>query len=169
MNFEANEFAAYYKPYIEKANVYNSIIDGLNENSKEVLAFFENLPVEKLEYRYAEGKWTPKDILLHLIDAERIFTYRALRIARNDKSELPGFEENDYVDEASANFRVLSDLIEEFKTVRSSTISLYNSFNDEQLKRVGVASNSSVSVRALAYMTIGHYMHHIQLINERYL
>ena len=169
MHFEANEFGAYYKPYIEKAIHYNSILEGLTKNSKEVIAFFENLPSEKLEFQYAVGKWTPKDILLHLIDAERVFTYRGLCIARNDKTEFPGFEENDYVNEANANTRELKDLIEEFKTVRSSTISLYNSFNNEQLKRVGVASSASVSVRALAYMTIGHYIHHIQVIKERYL
>lgn len=106
---------------------------------------------------------------MHLIDAERVFTYRGLCIARNDKTEFPGFEENDYVNEANANTRELKDLIEEFKTVRSSTVSLYNSFNNEQLKRVGVASSASVSVRALAYMIIGHYIHHIQVIKERYL
>ncbi len=169
MILEPTEFAPFYKPYIEKAKQYDSILKGLLENEKETISFFENLPTEKLEFRYAEGKWTPKDILLHLIDAERIFTYRALRIARNDKTELPGFEENDYVETANANSRELNDLIEEFKTVRKSTISLYNSFDDVQLKRVGIASNCSVSVRALAYMTMGHYLHHIQVIKERYL
>lgn len=169
MQFETNEFADFYKPYIEKALVYNTILEGLNKNSKEVINLFENLPNEKLEFRYAEGKWTPKDIFLHLIDAERIFTYRGLCIARSDKTEFPGFEEDDYVKEANANSRDLKDLIEEFKTVRSSTISLYNSFNNEQLKKTGIASSASVSVRALAYMTVGHYIHHMQVIKERYL
>lgn len=169
MILEVHEFADFYKPYINKSIHYNSIIEGLLDSEKEIISFFENIPADKLEYRYAEGKWTPKDLILHLIDAERIFTYRALRIARNDKTELPGFEENDYVIEAGANKRTLTDLIHEFKTVRKSTVSLYESFNDEQLKRVGVASNYSVSVRALAYMTIGHYLHHMQIINERYL
>src|SRR5690606_1622919 len=153
MILEPTEFAPFYKPYIEKAKQYDSILKGLLKNEKETISFFENLPTEKLEFRYAEGKWTPKDILLHLIDAERIFTYRALRIARNDKTELPGFEENDYVEAANSNSRELNDLLEEFKTIRKSTISLYNSFDDVQLKRVGVASDCSVSVRALAYMT----------------
>lgn len=169
MILDPTEFAPFYKPYIEKAKQYDSILEGLLENEKETISFFEKLPTEKLEFRYAEGKWTPKDILLHLIDAERIFTYRALRIARNDKTELPGFEENDYVETANANSRELNVLLEEFKIVRKSTISLYNSFDDVQLKRVGVASNCSVSVRALAYMTTGHYLHHIQVIKERYL
>lgn len=169
MILETTEFAPFYKPYIEKAKQYDSILEGLLENENETVSFFEKLPTEKLEFRYAEGKWTPKDILLHLIDTERIFTYRALRIARNDKTELPGFEENDYVETANANSRELNVLLEEFKIVRKSTISLYNSFDDVQLKRVGVASNCSVSVRALAYMTMGHYLHHIQVIKERYL
>lgn len=169
MNLDTTEFGAYYKPYIEKAQQYNAILDGLLENEKEVVSFFKNLPIEKLEFRYAEGKWTPKDILLHLIDSERIFAYRALRFARNDKTELPGFEENDYVEQANANKRDLNNLIEEFKAVRKSTFLMYQSFDNVQLKRVGVASNCSVSVRALAYMTLGHYLHHMVVIKERYL
>ncbi|BCY29146.1 DinB family protein [Flavobacterium okayamense] len=169
MILNENEFAPYYELYIKKAQQYNSILEGLIDNEKEIISFFNNFPTEKLEFRYAEGKWTPKDILLHLIDAERIFAYRGLCIARNDKTEFPGFEENDYVEEANANLREIDDLIEEFKSVRKSTFLMYKSFDDVQLKRVGIASDCSVSVRALAYMTLGHYLHHMQIIKERYL
>lgn len=169
MILDTTEFAPYYKPYIDKTLNYASVLDGLKENKNEVVLFFENLPKDKLEFSYAAGKWTPKDILLHLIDAERIFTYRALRISRNDKTELPGFEEDDYVIEANANNRELKDLLLEFETVRSATVSLYSTFSDIQMKRMGKASNCDVSVRALAYMTLGHYLHHMQIIKERYL
>ena len=169
MILETTEFAPFYKPYIEKAQKYNSILNGLIDNETETVLFFEGLKPEKLEFRYAEGKWTPKDILLHLIDAERIFTYRGLCIARNDKTSLPGFEEDDYVKEANANSRDIKDLIEEFKAVRATTYIMYKSFTEDQLMRVGKASDCPVSVRALAYMTIGHYIHHIQVIKERYL
>lgn len=127
------------------------------------------MPIEKQNYRYAEGKWTPKDILLHLVDAERIFAYRALRIARNDKTALPGFEENDYVIEAKAEERSMSSLLEEYSEVRKATISLFLNFGEEVLKRLGEASNCSVSVRAIGYIILGHEKHHVDVIFERYL
>ena len=100
IEFNENEFAPFYANYISKANDDSSIIDGLIQQSIVVVEFFKSIPASKLNFRYSEGKWSIKDILLHLIDVERIFAYRALRIARNDKTELPGFEENDYVIEA---------------------------------------------------------------------
>lgn len=132
-------------------------------------SFFRSIPPEKENYRYAEGKWTPKDILLHLIDAERIFAYRALRIARNDKTALPGFEENDYVIEANAEERSMESLLEEYFDVRKATISLFLSFSADALKRLGEASGFSVSVRAIGYIILGHEKHHANVIIERYL
>lgn len=163
------EFGSYYQNYIEKASNYNSILEGLESTQNELLEFYNALPESKLTYQYEVGKWTPKDILLHLIDSERIFAYRALRIARNDKTSLPGFEENDYVPEAKANNRSLSDLLEEFNTVREATLSLFKSFSTEQLLRTGTASNNPISVRAIGYITIGHVLHHKRIIEERYL
>ena len=123
----------------------------------------------KHEFRYAEGKWTIKDIILHLIDAERIFAYRALRIARNDKTALPGFEENDYVVTANANNREYESLFTEYETVRNATISLFKTFTSEDFLRLGTASNNSISVRAIGYITLGHELHHKNVILERYL
>ena len=123
----------------------------------------------KHEFRYAEGKWTIKDIILHLIDAERIFAYRALRIARNDNTALPGFEENDYVVAANANNREYESLLAEYETVRNATISLFETFSSEDLLRLGTASNNSVSVRAIGYIMLGHELHHKNVILERYL
>ena len=124
---------------------------------------------DKLEYRYDKGKWTIKEVIQHLMDAERIFAYRALRIARQDQTPLPGFEQNDYVQPSQANERSLDDLINEFKAIRASTVALFNSFTDKMLLAKGTASNSPVSVRAIGFIIMGHEIHHCQVIKERYL
>lgn len=169
IEFNKNEFASYYSTYISKSIFHLDIMSGLEKQKTEVIHFFKAIPLEKQEFRYEIGKWTPKDILLHLIDAERIFVYRALRISRNDKTELPGFDENDYVPFAKANERSMTNLLEEFEAVRNATISLFKNFSSEQLIRVGMASQNSISVRAIAYIILGHENHHISIIKERYL
>ncbi|WP_299100174.1 DinB family protein [uncultured Winogradskyella sp.] len=163
-----HEYGYYYKSYIEKST-NASIVDGLKGNLDKVVSFFSAIPEDKHNYKYAEEKWTIKEILLHIIDTERIFTYRALRVARYDKTALPGFEQNGYVDKSYANHRSLENLIEEFVAVRQATIALYASFNSEVLLQIGEASGYPISVRALAYITIGHENHHIEIINNRYL
>lgn len=162
-----DEYNIYYKGYIDSASSSN-IIEGLKENLELVVSFYSELPKEKLEYAYAEGKWIIKDILLHVIDTERIFSYRALRIARNDKIALVGFEQDDYIISAKANKRSLSNLLDEYKSVRKSTIALYESFDSEALKQVGEASGFPISVKAIGYILTGHENHHIKIIKERY-
>jgi hypothetical protein len=169
IQFNKNEFAPFYANYISKANNELSIIDGLIQQSILISEFFKSIPSNKLNYRYSNDKWTIKDILLHLIDTERIFAYRALRIARNEKVELPGFNEDSYVVEALANERSLSSLLEEYKMVRNATICLFKSFSENQLARIGVASNNSISVRAIGVIIQGHENHHMEIIKERYL
>ncbi|MBI3258053.1 MAG: DinB family protein [Ignavibacteriae bacterium] len=117
---------------------------------------------------YAPGKWTVKDILQHLIDNERIFTYRALRFAREDSTILPGCDENSHALSAKANTRSLDDLLKEFQLVRASTIALYNSFSDEMMYRDGVAFNKRISVLAIGFLCVGHAIHHFNIIKERY-
>ncbi|TDE49114.1 DinB family protein [Flavobacterium sp. GT3P67] len=163
-----NEYAGHFSTYIQAAaNV--ELIEELEICLHDFIKFVQNIPMDKFGFRYAEGKWTIKDITQHLIDAERIFAYRSLRISRNDKTPLPGFEENDYVENTNANERSIQDLLTEFSAVRQSTILLYKSFSDEQLKRIGVASNKEISVRALGFVTIGHQKHHQKVFQERYL
>ena len=116
---------------------------------EELVTFFRQIPQNKTEFSYAPNKWTPKDILLHITDAERIFSYRSLRIARNDKTALPGFEENDFVQFAGANDRSVESLLEEFLTVRKATISLFKNFGEEQLNRIGEVSGNKMSVGAI--------------------
>ena len=167
-SLQSTEYATYYKPYIEALGEVD-LLHELEHSFTPFIDFLKTIPTEKLEYQYAEGKWTIKDIVQHLIDAERIFAYRALRIARKDQTPLPGFEENEYVETAFANNRTMEDLIEEFVTVRQATLSLFITFSDEQLTQMGTASEKPVSVRAIGFIILGHQKHHLKIIKERYL
>ncbi len=161
-------YAPFYAHYINLSKEFN-LLEGLQSQKVEVIALYETLPKEKLHYQYQVDKWTPKDILLHLIDAERIFAYRALRISRNDKTPLPGFEENDYTAAANANDRTLESLVAEYESVRNATITLFQSFSKDDFDKIGTASTHEVSVLALGYIILGHEIHHVSVIRERYL
>ena len=166
---QPNEYAPFYANYISHVSDEYTLQEELEISLHRFIKFVQDIPMDKFDYRYAEGKWTIKDIILHLIDAERIFTYRALRFARNDKTDLPGFEENDYVDEANANSRTIMDLLTELSAVRHATLLLFKSFNDYKLLRIGTANNNQMSVRALGFVIIGHQNHHQRIFEERYL
>jgi uncharacterized damage-inducible protein DinB len=164
-----NEYHPYYKSYIEEvASTGKSIVQVLTENQQEVNSVLYNLPEEKENYRYREGKWTIKELLQHCIDTERIFNYRALRFARNDKAPLQGFEQDGYNEEAGANDRDFQEILNEFNAVRTSTIFMYDAFSEEALQRIGTASDNPMSVRALGYLTSGHVRHHLKVFQERY-
>ena len=164
----SEEYASAYAPYVEKvADV--DLLEELEISVHRLIRFVQDIPMDKFDYRYAEGKWTIKDILQHLIDAERIFGYRALRFARSDKSPLSSFNENAYVDIAHANKRSIQDLLTELAVVRQSTLSLFKSLTHEELLRMGIASNNQMSVRALGFVIIGHQNHHQNVFQERYL
>ncbi len=166
---EPREYAPYTIMYIGLLPDDGLILKHLEDNLRATTDFMRAVPEEKLSYRYAKDKWTIKEILAHLIDDERIYAYRALRFARNDQTELPGFEQDDYAIESGANERSLDDLLEEFAAVRRSTIALFNSFEDRVLTRSGVASGNVMSVRAAAYHIAGHELRHLNIIRERYL
>lgn len=117
---------------------------------------------------YETGKWTIKDILQHLIDCERVFCYRALRIARNDKTSLPGFDENEYIPEAKTERRTIDELLYELDSVRRTSILLFKSFDDEMLLRAGMCSGKNISVLAIGFTIAGHMLHHINVIKEKY-
>lgn len=134
-----------------------------------MLALVRSIPEEKGLHRYAEGKWTIKEVLNHLQDVERVMAYRALRFSRNDKTDLPGFEENDYGPEANAHARTISQLADEMERLRRSTLDLFSSFSEEMMQRQGTANKKNVSVLALGYIIAGHEVHHFKLFNERYL
>lgn len=166
---QPKEFASYYQTYISQVSDEYTLIEELEISLHRFIKFVQDIPMDKFDYRYAEGKWTIKDILQHIIDAERIFGYRALRFARNDKTDLPGFEENDYVDEAHANDRTIIQLLTELSAVRHATLLLFKTFSDSQLLRMGTANSNAMSVRALGFIIIGHQNHHQRIFEERYL
>ena len=163
-----SEYAPFYKPYIEKAGDL-SLLDALAISAKNMEVFLINVPKTKLEYRYSKDKWTIKEILLHLIDAERVFAYRALRFSRNDKTPVMGFDENSYVPQSGANTRTLNSLLNEYKTQRASTLAMFSNFTEEMFRRKGIASGTQMSVRALGFVIVGHEIHHSMIIKERYL
>lgn len=165
-----NEYASYFEQYIKL--VYfkeKSIIDILFESQKEFQNVLGILPKEKHDYTYEKGKWSLKELIQHIIDTERIFCYRALCFARNDKTELPGFDQDIFVNNDNANDRNYFELLDEMNTLRESTIQLYKSFTQEALLRKGVASGNEISVRALGYLFSGHQIHHLNVVKERYL
>ena len=168
-DLQPEEFQGYFANYVNQVTNEYTLIEELEISVHRLIKFVQNIPMDKFDYRYAEGKWTIKDIIQHLIDSERIFAYRALRFARNDTTELPGFEENDYVDEAKANKRSIQQLLTELSVVRQATLSLFQSFSDEEMLRIGVASHNPISVRALGFVIIGHQNHHQRVFEERYL
>ena len=165
---DSSEYNKYYQPYISILDEQDLFIS-LEEGKLIFLDLLKSISVTKLDYAYEEGKWSIAEILLHLIDSERIFQYRALRFARNDTTPVPGFEQDDYIPNSRANTRDKESIANEFIAVRTSTIALFNSFNAEELARVGLASNSEMSVRALGFVICGHLLHHRKIIMERYL
>lgn len=166
---QPNEYAPFYANYITQVSDEYTLIEELEISLHRYIKFVQDIPMDKFDYSYAEGKWTIKDIIQHTIDAERVFAYRALRFARNDKTELPGYEEDDYANEANGNKRSIMELLTEFSAVRHATLLLFKSFNEEQLLRIGYANNNPMSVRALGFIVIGHQNHHQRVFEERYL
>ena len=145
------------------------LVEGFEVGFKNIEAFFKSIPKEKLEYKYAVDKWTIKEIFQHIIDTERIFMYRCLRVARQDKTALAGFEQNDYILPSKANNKSIEALLEEYRTTRQFSIVLIKSFSDEDLKCIGQASGNVMSTRSTAFSTIGHEIWHMNIIKERYL
>jgi len=166
---QPSEYADYYQSYVQNVSNEYTLLEELEISVHRFIKFVQNIPMDKFDYRYAEGKWTIKDIIQHLIDAERIFAYRALRFSRNDQTALASFDENVYVIEAHANQRSIQDLLTELAVVRQATLSLFKTFSKEELLRSGIASNNPMSVRALGFVIIGHQNHHQRVFEERYL
>jgi hypothetical protein len=165
---EETEYASYYGKYVSLV-AGDDILSALNRQLSETLALLRSVSEAQAGSRYAAGKWSIKELVGHIIDAERIFAYRALRFARNDKTPVPGFEQDDYIRNASFDACSFGDLAAEFESVRRSTIFLFGHLDGEAWMRRGVASESEVSVRALAYIIAGHELHHVGILRDRYL
>ena len=162
---EVTEYPTYAAAYVNLVPAGN-IIDLLDKQIGETTTLLRSADPE---LAYAPGKWTVKQVVGHVVDTERIFAYRALRIARNDSAPSPGFEQDDYVRYGPFAQCSLADLLEEFRLVRASSIALYNKLDPEAWQRTGVANQFPVSVRGIAYLTAGHELHHAKILREKYL
>jgi uncharacterized damage-inducible protein DinB len=168
-DLNTSEYNAFYKTYIEKVSNTFNLIDGFYLGQKLTLDFFNSIPKEKLNYRYAEDKWSIKEVLQHIIDTERVFMYRCFRIARHDKTPLVSFEQDDYIKPSGADEKSFEALIEEYQSVRQCFIVLLKSLKNTDLEFMGTASGNPMSARAAAFMVLGHEKHHIEVVENRYL
>lgn len=162
---EHSPYLGYYIGLVPSEN----LIEELTLNYQNNTLLLKTLTESQLNYQYSSGKWTIKEILQHLIDTERIFAYRCLRFARQDKTDLCGFEQDNYIAPAKAHLRTLNSLLHEYETVRHASISLINTFDTEMWQQTGTVNNKPVSVRALGYAIAGHEIHHINIIKQRYI
>ena len=164
---QPNEYASFYKAYIDTVN--DQVVAELEHQANSFPSFLKGLTADKASHAYAEGKWTIKELVGHVIDTERIMAYRMLRIARADQTPLPGFEENDYVANAHFADRSLDGMAEEFSLLRRGNMHLIKSLNEAEFSRTGISNEKLISVRALVYIIAGHLNHHRRIIEERYL
>lgn len=158
----------YYHKYINQAKE-DDLLTALRNNTSSFLSLLKTIAPDKQDYRYAEGKWTIKEVLQHIIDTERVFAYRALRFARKDDTPLPGFDEKIFAANARADKRKWDDLVDEFTFFRKATELMFGSFDNEQLESSGTASNVSMYVLGVVYIIVGHCIHHMNILEEKYL
>ncbi|MFN4082305.1 MAG: DinB family protein [Bacteroidia bacterium] len=169
MKLQQFTFDKYYEVYTKHAQNSEDIIQQLLTQHMDTIDLVTSLDDETLYTPYDEGKWSIMEILVHLMDTERIFCYRALRIARKDKSDLPGFDQDLFVKNSRANKRKILDVVKEFSVLRSSTIELFNSFDKEMLNETGSADGKQISVGAIPYILCGHEIHHVNIIENKYI
>ncbi|MCU0466968.1 MAG: DinB family protein [Arcicella sp.] len=157
----------YFSYYIEQVD-YQNVIKALMVNKDVVINLYKSLTEEQKNFRYEVGKWSPKEILGHLTDTERIFGYRALCIARGEKQSLPSFDENDYANAAQFSLQNFESLLEQYRLVREGSLALFSTFTDEVASQIGMANGNPVSAKALIWMIAGHEIHHLRVLKERY-
>lgn len=163
-----NDYDPFYHNYV--MNVQEDDLRNAFEKQSTIIdSFLASIPDSKADHAYADGKWTVKQLLQHMIDAERIFSHRALWFARQSAAPLSGFDENEYAIIADVSRRTIQSLADEFKAVRKSTEHLFNSFSWKELNTSGMANNNSITVNALGFVTLGHFLHHKRILEERYL
>lgn len=168
MRPKQGDHAPFYETYVSLVQEEN-LADAMHGSLEEIREALELIPVEKADHAYAEGKWTVKELLQHMIDTERVFSYRAICIARGEQQPLPGFDENAYASLADVSHRSLKEMKEELLALRSSVYLMFRGFNGQMLERTGTASGKPITVNALGYICIGHVRHHVRILKERYL
>lgn len=163
-----DDVAEYFQTYIDEVEGDNFLLKMslVHQSTQRLLA---NVPHDKEEYRYEEGKWSVREVLGHLIDTERVFNYRALRFARGDDTDLHGFDHNEFVPASKAGGRLLKDLAKEYQVVRNASLALFDGFDEEMLSRSGTANGNKATVLALGFIIVGHEIHHRRVLQERYL
>jgi len=164
-----DEYAEFYAGYIQRSQARGDVLAALPQQIDEIKSALGSLSDEQALFRNAPKEWSIKEVMGHLNDVERVFSYRLLRVSRNDATPLPGFEQDDYVREAGFDSYPLKELIQEFEHLRRANILAINNMSDESTRRVGTASGYPVSARALIYMLVGHVDHHMESLNEKYL
>lgn len=162
------EYAPYHQRYIDLITT-DDIFLFFKQQAEEIVALFTNLSEEQTSFRYADGKWTIKEVLAHIVDSERIFGYRVLAISRGEKNPLPGFAENEYVKNGKYENRSLKSLLAEYSHLSSANMVLFKSLDEEMLSQKGTASGKEVTARAILFVAIGHEKHHLEIIKSRYL
>jgi len=168
MKFLIEEVPPFYQGYIKQVTD-GELIQTLTDSGEQLVSLCEGLTEVQSLFRYAEGKWSIKDLIQHLIDAERVFSYRSMRFARNDQTELSGFNQDDYVEEVVADKFALEDLITSFTNVRQSSLDLFRSFSETELMKSGKSNGVKMSVEMIGYVIAGHTLHHKNIIQSRYL
>ncbi len=165
---EKDEYAEFYANYVSLVEDAD-IVAALENQPNDLRNLLASIAPDKEDFRYAEGKWSVKELLGHIVDGERVFAYRALRISRGDETPLATFDENEYVAESNFSGSKFADLLEEFALLRQSNVLMFKNLTDEMWLRKGTASSANISVRALAFIMVGHVRHHAKILRERYL
>lgn len=165
---EKTEYDSYYETYVSLVSE-TDILSPLENQIAEIESLFAEISEEKGAFSYAEGKWTIKELVGHLIDGEKIFAYRALRVARADETPIEGFEQDGYIENAEFNKQKLADLVRHFALLRKVNLYFFQNLSEEAWRRTGTANDSAISVRALAFIMVGHIRHHLNILKTRYL
>lgn len=165
---DKTDYPPFYETYIRLIQS-EDLVQILENQEMAFYAFVKDIAPDKEDFKYAEGKWSIKEVVGHIIEVERIMAYRALAISRGDANALPGMDENSYIENSNYKDREVKDLAEEFRYVRKSNIILIRSFSPEMLQRKGIANKNEISVTALVYIIAGHLNHHVQILRDRYL
>ena len=164
----SDEFAGFYAGYVSRVPE-GDIVVSMAAQIPLTTRFLRSVPESAGDHRYAPGKWSIREVIGHMSDAERVFAYRALRFSRDDRTPLPGFDENHFVENAPFGKRSLDDLVSELEHLRHSTVHMFASMDEEAISRRGIANGLEISVRALAFIVLGHELHHLEILRNRYL
>ena len=164
---ETSEYDAYYERYVSLIND-EDVVEALEKQPSELKDLFANVSEDRGTFSYEEGKWTLKEVLSHIVDGERMFAYRVLRISRGDETPIEGFEQDGYIENSNANNRCFADLLDEFELQRRSNLLLIRNLSDEGTRKIGTASGLPISVRGLVYIMAGHIRHHQAIFKDKY-